>query len=724
MYANKYAKHCHNPACKTLVGVGEGFIQRINVRGKDTWLTWCKQCVPERKVDSRREITADGKLFIPYEPANLDLVRSFPGARFVPATEGGPHWSVSVHLKDRLRVLELADKLQLEVPQVLRDMPIPETVIEARSAGLKPFQVEGVHFLSNRSRALLGDEMGLGKTIQALMAMPKDVSGLVICPAGLTYNWRDETRRWRPDVKVTVIDSSKDFRFPEIDEIVIVSYDNVPDLFLPPPQKAGQVSKVYYAALQIWHEELKIKYPVLDRLTVVVDEAHNFKNHETIGSRKINTLSRIVKTLWGLTGSPLMNRQTELYAIFQALNLAYETFGSFDNFKKLFNASVRQVARGRYVTVWGDPQPVVPERMRRTMLRRTRQQVMPELPKKTYTTLTVGNIDTDLKNELDHLWDTYGGQIEIDESLPPFEKFSEIRAKLAKSRIPAMLEYVAEAEEQEVPLVVFSDHLAPIDALMLRKGWKVITGTTKPEKRQEIVNEFQAGKLKGVGISTRAGGVGLTLTRAWKALFVDLNWTPGINAQAEDRICRIGQLSDMVEIIRMVSDHVLDLHVLNILSEKIRLIEAAVERLIVPQTPAQTQKSETQEEFEQRMAQIQAAQLRLEQEQLATAVQNQKLRGKAKASKIHNREQQKATRPILTLTPERIEAVKKAFGYMLSICDGAKSLDGMGFSKPDASVARYLEWAGLENQVELEAAYFMLNRYHRQLSSSYPVLFK
>ena len=143
-----------------------------------------------------------------------------------------------------------------------------------------------------------------------------------------------------------------------------------------------------------------------------------------------------------------------------------------------------------------------------------------------------------------------------------------------------MLEYIENAEEQEVPLVIFSAHLAPLDALLGREGWAVITGCASPEKRQEIVRAFQAGQLKGVGVSIKAGGAGITLTKAWKALFVDLDWTPASNWQAEDRLARIGQESNKVEIARMVSDHPLDLHIHNILVEKILVINSAIDKMI------------------------------------------------------------------------------------------------------------------------------------------------
>ena len=103
-----------------------------------------------------------------------------------------------------------------------------------------------------------------------------------------------------------------------------------------------------------------------------------------------------------------------------------------------------------------------------------------------------------------------------------------------------------------------------------------------------------------MAVSIKAGGIGITLTRAWKAIFIDLDWVPGANQQAEDRICRIGQTSQKVEIVRMYSDHVLDHHVMELISWKMSLIENAIEKSIAVK-PVVGQEGESEEEFQERM---------------------------------------------------------------------------------------------------------------------------
>jgi hypothetical protein len=143
-----------------------------------------------------------------------------------------------------------------------------------------------------------------------------------------------------------------------------------------------------------------------------------------------------------------------------------------------------------------------------------------------------------------------------------------------------MLEMIEQYEEGEEPLLVFSAHRAPIDVLKGRPGWRVITGDVSPEQRTEIENEFQAGRLKGIGATIQAGGVAITLTRGSHQIWVDRLWTPALNAQAEDRQIRIGQTRGVL-IIHLVAEHALDRKVDGMLASKQRLISETVDRVAV-----------------------------------------------------------------------------------------------------------------------------------------------
>lgn len=580
MFPNRFPATCNNPVCQASIATGEGHTQKINNR----YVVWCANCVPELKVVTERVLRSDGVIVMPYEPQHIDLVRAMPGAKWDGQNKT---WSVSLSMGDRSRVLELANRIGLEIAPELKQITITEQAETASLIGLYKFQVDGVNFLANKQKALLGDEMGLGKTVQSLMSIPKEGAALVVCTAGLKYNWKDEAEKWRPDLDAVVLSGKNSFRWPEAGEIVIINHDILPATFMPAKRAVREAVYTYYERLKVWRKALKEQNPQAANVHLIVDEAHHYKNYEAARSKKMKEMCLLVNKVIGLTGSPLDNKPEDLYGVLETLGLAKETFTSFDRFQKLYNCSQDYIPTRRggiYKTVWGKPQPLVPELLRRVMLRRKRIEVLPDLPPKTYNNYVIGDISKSVQKELDRLWEEYQNDpLKIEGHLPPFEKFSKIRAELAKDRIPAMLEYIENTEEQEVPLVVFSTHLAPLDELLCREGWAVITGAASPEKRQEIVRAFQAGQLKGVGVSIKAGGVGITLTHAWKALFIDLDWTPASNWQAEDRLARIGQKSNKVEITRMVSKHPLDLHIHNMLVDKIDTINASIDSMIIPQ---------------------------------------------------------------------------------------------------------------------------------------------
>lgn len=611
MQRNAFAGSCNG--CNSKVEAQKGFRQKL-----DKWVVWCPSCCPERQAPVVRRLTEHGVILWPFDRDEFDLVRAFPNARFVgPAssqwsppvsgyTEG--YWTCSLLPGDRARVLELADRLKLDVAAVLREVQKSTQADIAADSGLYPFQVEGVDFLHKQPKALLGDDMGLGKTIQALMALPADAAVLCVVPAVVKYNWQAEALIWRKDMKAIVLNGKKNFRFPKAGEIVLVNFELLP-AWLEGSLENKRTNYDNFTA------EQKAE---LAGITLIVDEAHRVKNYKTQRARRITGASANCKVTWALTGTPLLNRPLDLWGTLSALGMQWKVFKSFNHFVECFNGY--QTRFGGY-EFGSTCKPIVPELLRRVMLRRKRVEVMPDLPSKTYTTLVVdieGRALTKKLNDLmkhytveentdtieDILMDLDKLQAAAGRPLPPFEAFSEIRADLAENRIPATLEYAEECEEQDVPLVVFSAHVDPVRELGKREGWACITGATPARKRQEYVRRFQAGELKGLACTIIAAGVGLTLTRAWKALFVDLDWTPANNWQAEDRICRIGQTSNVCEIVRMVSNHVLEQHVHILLAAKTQLIQAAIEKAIKVDPKALEVDGESEQDFQARMARV------------------------------------------------------------------------------------------------------------------------
>lgn len=429
-----------------------------------------------------------------------------------------------------------------------------------------PYQVHGIKWLASRKKALLADEMGLGKTVQALRAVPRTYGGIIVAPASLKLVWRDEILRWRPDLHPMVMRPGE-FIVPTAGEVTITSYESLPE-----PQSRNYL--IHDARVnQCW---------------LIVDEAHYCKHYSprpdrgAFRAKKVSLLSKQCLRTYLLTGTPLMGKPRDLWGLLNCFNLERDVFGEDDPygaFTELFGAEKKVIRKkgGQVIKFTEFPDDkadmpgldIVKNQLSKVALRRLKKQVLPDLPSKTYQTIPV-ELTEELKPALDYV----GSQWVDNSELPPFEMLSQVRAMLADSRIPALLEQVERFEESKCPLIVFSAHRRPVEALGGRPGWGVITGDTAPEFRRTQVDLFQNGMLCGLALTIGAGGLGITLTRASNVLFVDLAYTPAENMQAEDRVVRIGQKAQGVFIMRMVADHPVDRRVLEILDQKAGLIAA------------------------------------------------------------------------------------------------------------------------------------------------------
>lgn len=471
-------------------------------------------------------------------------------------TESGFECVIEDELLQYLK--EIAERTKRDLKNAdIRLRNLERRMMKRTGCSLYPYQRVGVQWLSPRRRAVLADEMGLGKTIQSLFALPRNPAVVVICPNMAKNVWLNECKKWRPDIKPYVISGRGNFFWPRAGEMYIFNYDILPGSAPTDPPKG---------VIVIGDELSYCKNPKAKRTKFF----RNMRDAALANHGKV----------WGLTGTPLLNRPGELWVVLNAADLSEETYGSWRNFIHIFDGHP-----SRFGYEWGTPKPEAAPMLKRTVLRRQRVDVLPDLPTKTYTNVPVDINDpevnellADIMKQLD-----YDG-IKLDEATLDelkgekviFENMSRLRALLAKAKIPFMMEYVEEYEENDEPLIVFSAHRAPIDYLGKRKGWTTITGDTTQQEREDIVKDFQAGKYKGLAITIQSGGMALTLTHAAHALFIDLMWTPALNWQAEDRLCRIGQDRGVL-ITSLVCNHPLEMRVHELLTKKAGIIKIAID---------------------------------------------------------------------------------------------------------------------------------------------------
>lgn len=442
--------------------------------------------------------------------------------------------------------------------------------LKEKGLELYPFQVSGVAWLETRASALLCDEPGLGKTVQGIMFLRREKTrAIIVCPASLKGNWAKEFARWRPDLMTIILTGKRSFCWPQPGQVVIIN----PDI-LPRVEEEGEDGT----------HKLKPFADCPEGIDLIADECHAYKSSKTHRTRSFRSLGRAVRKAGGRTvgmsGTPILNRPEELHALLVAFDLLKETFGDWMTFNKTFGA-VEQRWGGRK---YGDPKAAIGPILKRVMLRRTRLEVLPDLPTKTREIADV-EIDRETQSLSDQARAAMlAAGIDLEKAIEEggkfgaaFEAISKTRSALAKAKIPSMLEHLDRYEEEGQAVVVFSVHKAPVQALEGRAGWRTFTGETPAAERTAIVQDLQDGKLKGIACTIGAGGVGHTMTFAHNALFVDLDWTPALNCQAEDRICRIGQ--DRGCIIRILeAPDTIDQDVNEILLRKQKLIDGSIEK--------------------------------------------------------------------------------------------------------------------------------------------------
>jgi SWI/SNF-related matrix-associated actin-dependent regulator 1 of chromatin subfamily A len=443
---------------------------------------------------------------------------------------------------------------------------------------LWPFQRVGARWLAGRRKALLCDQPGLGKTVQAIAALPESAAVLVVGPNMAKVTWADHTE-WRGDLMSCM--GSGGFRWPVRGEVLIYNYESLPPV-----------------------EEIKGApgYPV----TLIVDEAHYTKTASAQRTQKVRAIRRAIEhhpesQWWLLTGTPQKKDPEDLWNLLVTADLHTETWGTRGAFDRSYGGW-----RGRWGTEYPKtpPDPKIPEILRRVMLRRMKDDVLRDLPAKRWEKIEV-EIDRETARQADKAIEALRAvgvdleQATTDAILcklngPAFEEVSKARAALAAAKVPHLLEHVAEQEAAypSDPMLVWSVHKAPLRAVFEdrtknKSRWELIVGDRfnsasdpRAEKMKALVARFQQGELRGLGITLSKGQTSLTLTRADRAVFVDLMWSPADNGQAEDRIHRIGQTKSVLYT-RLVANHALDRRLFELLGQREALTQATIDAAAV-----------------------------------------------------------------------------------------------------------------------------------------------
>lgn len=378
---------------------------------------------------------------------------------------------------------------------------------------LMPHQIHGAGFMTAQAATLLASEPGTGKTaqiIETINRLPLDAKVLILCPSGLRKNWLRECALWLTIPRRCMIAGRY---IPAQAQVIILQYD----------------------ALAKFEAQLR----AFPWALIALDEAHALRNADSIkaeqilGSRwtaRLHATKRIVAT-----ATPILNRPIDLWPLLSILGTP--------------------ITREDYTARFTDPKDINrcpdPTGLRLLLAPHLLRQLKSEclhLPQKLRRVVRIessGELTASFNREA--LWADEAKRAGKFQTKVKMQQLTaqRIRTALAKVELPAVRQHLYAAVQQEGKLVIFANHYQVVDALgaiFPAGSAAVYTGQQNPKQRQAAVDRFQSDPFCCVIILTLgAGGVGITLTAARRAIFFEYAWNEPLMEQAGDRIHRIGQ---------------------------------------------------------------------------------------------------------------------------------------------------------------------------------------
>lgn len=404
--------------------------------------------------------------------------------------------------------------------------------------------MEGYHF-----GGILADDMGLGKTLQVIAVLlaakkeGKQGTSLIVCPASLVYNWENEILHFAPDLSVKVIAGAIASRSEQLanlaeTDVVVTSYDLL---------KRDIAS----------YEEQEFSYHI-------IDEAQYIKNPVTQVAKSVKLVHS--QTRFALTGTPIENRLSELWSIFDFLMPGF--LYKYEQFRKKMETPIIK-----------NKDEEITKRLKKMVspfiLRRLKKDVLKDLPDK-LEQVTYARMEPKQRA----IYEAYVEKVRAELNKQSEEEFHQeklkILAELTRLRQiccePALVyeNYTQESGKMETCMELlhnavdgnhkvllfsqFTSMLSIIEERLKKEGisYYVITGQTKKEERVRLVNHFNEDDTTVFLISLKAGGTGLNLTGADIVIHYDPWWNVAAQNQATDRAHRIGQ-KNVVTVFQLIT---------------------------------------------------------------------------------------------------------------------------------------------------------------------------
>lgn len=439
------------------------------------------------------------------------------------------------------------------------------------------YQLEGVRYALEHQRCIFGDQPGLGKTLQAICSVVKahreaKVLGesfpvLVICPAALKVNWQREFKKFA-GITATILDDKNRYnwqRYWELKKndgeaassVFITNYESLKKFFV---EDIKDGSRMTLRSIR-FDERIKLFK------SVIIDESHKCKSSKTQQAKLVEGLCKGKKWVFALTGTPVVNNNTDLIQQLKILG-RLEDFGGWKKFVARYCDGPKQSSNLRELYY----------RLRMCcFFRREKQKVLSQLPDKMrqYITCDITNrkeYDDAERNIIEYLREYKNA---TDEKLARAAR-GEIMVRMgtlkqiaAKGKIKAVSDFIHDVIDGGEKLIMFAYLKDVVDALKAEFPDAVtVTGSDNIVQKQNAVDRFQNDPTcKLIILNYKAGGTGLTLTAASRVGFIEFPWTYSDCEQAEDRAHRNGQ-KNAVNCYYFLGDKTIDRYMYKVIQTK------------------------------------------------------------------------------------------------------------------------------------------------------------
>lgn len=441
---------------------------------------------------------------------------------------------------------------------------------------LRPFQRAGVKYLLEHQRSLLCDSPGLGKSIEAMAVLQhlNAFPALIVCPASLKFVWQRFVQSWLPGRLVSVANGKQPAKGAEV---LIINYD------------------------LIWREQYKWlqDYPWVG---LVLDEAHAIKSRDAKRSASVYDNKRVVdamgkerwiksglstvktlRTVLLLTGTPVLNRPSELVMLLSAAGLIQHFGGSWKFLQRYCN--LQHNGFGWDFSGASNLKELHDKLCEVGYVRRTKEEVLPELPPMQISDIPIQIDNREEYSAAEHdvlTWiaENIGDNAEMAaERAEALVRINTLKQLAAKGKLATAIEWIGDFLESGSKLVVFAEHIAIQKAVFAAFPTAAhVFGEDNVEERTAQVDRFQADpECRLMVASLVAGSEGLTMTAASHCAMLELGWNPARMEQAASRIHRIGQTASSVNIYNIIGENTIDEEIASLLAQKAAIVNAVTD---------------------------------------------------------------------------------------------------------------------------------------------------